>query len=403
MLQLSRSLNGKCLHRRPFRSCSAANAGWERLKDAKDREAMWEFLEDLNDPAETGEGEGADPFAEPIKRSHTQELSRHEVFNRPGRSTSSGSGGSTPEKERHIFSRILDSILTQPDQKRSRSVTSSVQALFEQNHSGQDKGLNGDHDYLRPFSPAGSRANVKLDITTDDVRKLPLSYGSLIRQSTRDSTARSAGSKLADQARKYIEPILKHIAELPTDQQVVEYYSTKILGRFDQHMSTAADHDYKQAPCTDTENPPLTADLLPLYLEKCMIVLSEEFREPNEAITLFESSKNAGIEFYAHSCSVESYNQMLKIRWTHFWDLHAVESLVSEMYINAVQGNQDTVTILGDIAREYLDAKQQIGGLNGMPLWDHTERLRVAKINQFRIKVASSLAKLDTFPMPFAV
>lgn len=379
---------------RPFHSSTGvyAGGGWERLKDAKDRNDMWDFLKDLEPD---GEKDESDPFAEILQEEVQSKSERPNIgeprpkqvhYNR-GATTSSN----TTEKERQIFSRILDSILTQSDKGRSKSVTSSVQALFEQNSSPES-----DHGISRSFLPAGGAANVKLNITTDDVRKLPLSYGSLIRQSRSDKMDRSAEYQRLTRARNSIAPILTHISNLPSDLSVIEYFTGKVLDRFEHHMSSEA---ISEAVSDDVSNPPLTPDVLPIYLEHCMSVLTDVFQEPNEAITLFELSKSAGIEFYAHACGVGAYNQMLRIRWNYFWDIQAIDALVMEMHVNAVQGNEETSVIIGNIIREYYDVKQEVGGFNGMPLWGAEEKRRVGRVREFRLKVAASLAKLETVSM----
>ncbi|ANB12314.1 Cell division control protein 45-like protein [Sugiyamaella lignohabitans] len=423
---------------------------WKSLKNSlEDEEEETAKPWDYNRTSSTSKSKGTvDLFSEPLNNpsngvdgdTHVSENTFH--VQRPFQSENDGT--TTTEKERLIFTKILDSILYQRDRNNSKqqrrkgsvgtssegstkSVTSSLQALFESNDNLEKLASSAStsstaHENSSPLF-GGSRhlPNVKLEIATEDVRKMPLSYGSLIQK---DAGERNQSKSLQIQQQEkerllsHISPVLDYIDSLETDQEVVDYYVKHITERFtpesisnglgSNSSSEAADASTSQitastnltSPVNPLE-PPLTKEYLPFYLVKCMSVLCSSFDDPSEAICLFELSKRVGIEFYACACSVDVYNEMLQIRWEFFRDLYAVESLVSEMHVNAVQGNNRTVDILGNISRDSIDAKHGILGINGVPLWTEEDDERVRKLNQYRLRITATLASLEGFTLPF--
>jgi hypothetical protein len=211
-----------------------------------------------------------------------------------------------------------------------------------------------------------------------------------------DSAARDR-SKL-ERVAEILQPILKYMSTLPTDHEVVEYYTKKVVARaqLKEENQVKLDQDSQ----IDVLTPPVNAQIVSIYLLKAMDLLITDFQAPSEAITLFELSKRSGIEFYVASCSTDVYNKMLELRWNYFRDLYAVESLMSEMYVNAVAGNNDTVNIIGKIHRDYIGAKHGLVDGGSLSLWNKEDSRRMKSLNQYRLRVAKSLMQGEETEVP---
>jgi hypothetical protein len=296
------------------------------------------------------------------------------------------SQATTTEKERMIFANLVDSLLAQKstgdsetlgDKTETGSMSKSLHALFEQTFSKPSLGSSG---------------SSSVDVATEEWRKnLPLSFAALSKAKLDPQAGDREGR---ERYSRLLEPVLNHISELRTDVEVTQYYTTKILDRYNEETEMdSIDESYRM----DVENPPLVRPGLSLYLVKCMSILNETFHDPAGAIALFELSKKNGITFYASTCTVDVYNKMLQIKWVYYRDLYSIEALLLEMLVNAVIGDSQTIDLLNDISHQSIDAKHSVSGLESMPLWSKEDDLMIENISRYRMKFMANLANRDGY------
>lgn len=306
------------------------------------------------------------------------------------------SSSTATEKERMIFANLVDSLLSQTstgnnlltsqdNQPNSGGpMSQSLHTLFEQtlNKSSSSKSRLDPH------------VSSTVGVTSEEWQKnLPLSFGTLSSKSRTDLEAEGE-SENKEKYRQFLDPVLKHLSELQTDAEVVRYYQTKILDRYNAETELdTIDENF----CIDIENPPLVRNGLSLYLVQCMNILNDVFRDPTAAIALFDLSKKNGIAFYASTCTVDVYNKMLEIKWVCYRDLYSIENLLLEMLVNAVMGNRHTIELLNDISHQSIDAKHGVSGLENMPLWSKEDDLMIQNIGKYRLKFMTHLSKQEGY------
>lgn len=307
-----------------------------------------------------------------------------------------GERNNVTQKEQMIFTSLLNSIFEQKsvgDKKSSKKggdqeMPQSLQTLFQQSLSSKG--------YPSEFDDSAATANdVEMEMLDKDVRKLPLSSGSLLHglnDSTnnkygRMETSEASFEKEREELTRRLSPILRHITNFGTDIEIQEYFFEKILSKAKALDDFEIDETTKISP----SSPPVTKKSAPIYLFHVLDTLEKHFDAPEEVITLFELSKRSSIDFYVSACTVEVYNKILEIRWKYYRDLYAIESLLSEMNVNAVIGNEETVKIIGQIHSNYLEVKHGIHSNEAsLSLWNKEDSRRMKSLNQYRLKIISA-------------
>lgn len=321
-----------------------------------------------------------------------------DVF-RPRRkmSGSSGVAGVTAtQKEREIFSKIFDTILSRSASDASRSpqnktgLSSNMQALFE-------KTLGNSAE-----STEQSSQHVELGMTTEDVRKYPLSMPSLLMSQRSRKETKSQGFEFNNAMKKKLEPIFQHMDDMETDIELAEYYVEKIVKRYKadaasnkKTLTSITKLEDLESLVVDPESPPVISGFLPLLLCTAIRTMMENFNSPDQALMLFELSKQQGIDFYVSSCNCDVYNEVLRIKWNAFKDLYMMESLISEMDINGLKANSETSEILSSVARYAIDLKQGSLDAKHVPLWSQEDEERLTNLNQYRLRVLEALVRED--------
>lgn len=293
------------------------------------------------------------------------------------------------EKERMIFSKIFDSILGENGpkasvtQKKPPAIASSLQALFQE--AQQDS------------SSSQPRHNVKVEMTTAGKGK-----SSSKNPFTFSAQKKTDDSLLSLETEALIGPIIQHIQSLKYDHEIYNYYVDKVLSRYSKKGASKKTSSKTAKSSADEliNEPPLLPGALSAYLLSCMKTLLNDFDEPSQAMTLFELSKRQSIEFYAQSCTADVYNFVLRLRWKNYRDLYAVESLVSEMQVNAVLGNSDTIEILGEITRDAIDAKHGMLEQNNIALWNKEDEKRIQNLSRYKLRMIGMLAPTDGLRIP---
>lgn len=337
------------------------------------------------------------PQASPAVSGHDLE----DVF-RPRRrmsDTSGVAGVTATQKEREIFSKIFDTILSRSVSDGGRSaqnktgLSSNMQALFE-----KTLGFNSTAE-----NPTATEQNVQLGMTTEDVRKYPLSMTSLLMPQRSGKEAKSPGFEFKNALKRKMEPIFKHIDGMETDYELVQYYLENIIKLYITEATKAGKEKAKisdnikdlESLDIDPECPPVNSKVLPLILGAAIRTLMDNFNSPEQALMLFEVSKKQGIDFYVSSCNCDVYNEVLRVKWDAYKDLYMIEALVSEMDINGLKGNSETSEILSSVARYAIDMKQGSLDSKHVPLWSQEDEERLTNLNQYRLRVLEALVRQD--------
>ncbi|KAA8904710.1 hypothetical protein TRICI_005407 [Trichomonascus ciferrii] len=300
------------------------------------------------------------------------------------RQLDNGAGFSRSKKEQMIFTSLLESIFEQKTVGENKSagkvqkMPQSLQMLFQQS--------------LNPDKSAGSN-DVQMEMVNEDLRKVPLSSSSLIHRMSGQTPLQVAKDE-REQLTRQLGPVLQYISNLETDMDVQEYYMNNILNKV-AISGPLENYEVDENTHIDPNAPPLTKKTVPIYLYHVLDTLDEAFHAPEQVITLFELSKRSGIDFYVSACTVDVYNKILQVRWKYYRDLYAVESLLSEMNVNAVLGNEETVKIIGKIHGDYLEAKYGVSDENLLTLWNKEDSKRLKNINQYRMRIISSSSDDD--------
>lgn len=329
--------------------------------------------------------------------------------------TTGVAGVTATQKEREIFSKIFDTILSRSASDGGKSaqnktgLSSTMQALFEKTilpRKTGDSTTGGEHSAL---SEDGQ--NVQLGLTHEDVRKYPLSMASLLMSQRSGKENKSQGLEFQNALKEKLEPIFKHLDSMETDYEVSQYYLEKIVKVYKENTESGTKHgnNFKskgleprindiedlKSLSIDPEFPPVSPKVLPLILGAVIRTLMDNFNSPEVALTLFEVSKLQGIDFYVSSCNCDVYNEVLRIKWDAFKDLYTIESLISEMDINGLKGNSDTSEILSSVARYSIDMKQGSVDSAQVPLWSQEDEERLTNLNRYRLRVLEALVQQD--------
>lgn len=268
---------------------------------------------------------------------------------------------STDHKDKLIFDSILDSVLMRAENKanhgKPRLVTSTIQALFDKPKE----------------NPLDRAYRSILDNRTSDL-------ATVTRESGRES--------------KYVlenaEPVLEQISRLQTNKEVIDYYKTVIVPSF----TTT-----KWAQKPTAAGPVVNQETIAYITKHTIEVLVDEFKDPSGALNVFQYVKSQSIDCFTAACSAGVYNRIIALRWQYYRDIQSVITLVNEMFINAVRGNNETVDLLGLITREAIESSQNIPTADAMPLWTPRDDKLVRTINSYRVRVMSALAGRRDFSL----
>ncbi|KAF5100106.1 hypothetical protein DV451_002680 [Geotrichum candidum] len=310
-------------------------------------------------------------------------------------------GVTATQKEREIFSQIFDSILARSTPGTNKATTNkpamsnNMQAFFEKT--------------LVPNSPNNiEEKDVALGMTTEDVRKYPLSMSSLLLSQQKDSGKDCArGSEFMDALEKKLAPVYAHMDAFETDVELFDYYVDRVIASYTQQHSGAKGGKRKSKPeislntLEDVEKlevsataPPVVSRTLPLLLVKSMQLMMSNFNSPDQALALFELSKKQGIDFYVAACNIDVYNEALRIRWETYRDLYQLETLVSEIDVNGLNGDSVTSDVLSSVDSYYSQLKiESEADPDHVTLWSQEEEERLNNLNVYRLKIARSLVK----------
>lgn len=93
-----------------------------------------------------------------------------------------------------------------------------------------------------------------------------------------------------------------------------------------------------------------------------------DFRDPYLAVALFEQCKTMSIQSYIEGCTVDVYNQVLRLRWDAWEDIYGMLDLMEEMTLNGIAFDNQSAGIVRTITDE-MERQELAGGSDQVLRW----------------------------------
>lgn len=251
-----------------------------------------------------------------------------------------GVAGTLTEREREIFTRIFESILSEHSTFAPRvppmtsHPSTSLNALFESAVGPQQSGSEisfGPSDLIDKDSAAASLA------LASSFEEYPASL--------RAAAARAAGLVRPhnyEQERQYLRHSISMVG-LVTDLNLCE--TDLALGKWMEDRVFCLVKDGR----LEMSAPEYLPGSYAYLLAEGMKILRTTFNDFTGCLAIFERIKKLGAESYVLGCSVDVYNQAIAAKWEAYRDLYKIKDLVDEMDINGIQGDKKTVLLIKNI------------------------------------------------------
>lgn len=249
--------------------------------------------------------------------------------------------GTLTEREREIFTRIFETILSERSSfsprvpPMSSYPSTSLNALLESAVGPQQSGSEISFGPSDLIDKASATASLALASSSEE---LP-------------AALRAAAAKAAGLTRPYqnqqqeLSDLKRSVSILGLVSDLNRCDTDLVLGQWmeDHVFCFVEDGRLKMvAP----EYPPGSYAYL---LAEGMKILRTTFNDFAGSLAIFERIKRLGAESYVLGCSVDVYNQAIAAKWEAYRDLYKIKDLVDEMDINGIQGNEKTVRLMQDI------------------------------------------------------
>lgn len=270
-----------------------------------------------------------------------------------------------------VFNRIMD-------RSTARTETSQSALLFEQTFKSLEK-LKDSAIPRALVTPRLLRTGTKHKVSLSSSSSSPL-----ISMSQSEELARSESLHTS------LEQTLAALDGMKSDLELFEFMEPLILQlnvRLSKEDSTVPFDDalrtaiQKQSDASPLE-PLCNEHTVPLLLIKVLGTLNEKFQSPDAALTLFELAKQQSLKTYVFLCVIGVYNQVLKLHWEGYKSVSCINTLLSDLKVNGIQGNSDTITVLGAVSREahtmlqgddLLSFSLEKGPEQWVPMWNQSD------------------------------
>lgn len=296
----------------------------------------WAFLQGATQKTSTYQV----PYSRPIPRTGAFPPPRLPAQFADQREKDGAAGpGPLTEREREIFTRIFESILSEhstftprvPPMQSHPSM--SLNALFESAVGPQQSGSEisfGPSDLIDKNSAAESLA------LASSFEQYPAAL--------RAAAAKASG--LVNPSRKL------QVEELRSSRSITGLLEEMHMCETDLALGQWME-DRVFCLIKDGRLQTTTPDYLPgsyaFLLAEGMGILRKTFNDFTGCLAIFERVKKLGAESYVLGCSVDVYNQAIAAKWEAYRDLYKIKELVEEMDINGIQGDKKTVRLIHNI------------------------------------------------------
>ncbi|KAF8247715.1 hypothetical protein K440DRAFT_661231 [Wilcoxina mikolae CBS 423.85] len=243
-------------------------------------------------------------------------------------------------REREIFTKIFESILSTPNAStKTQPTATSTDASPQARHLPPPPSLSELFtSTIGPQSSTGSDVSFgpQQRVIDREGGTEAMEYASRIAQyppSLRAAAARAAGLQNWGAAPETtmgspeLEALKKDLRACNSDVAILKWLEKNAY-------TLPLDHSSPQAI--------LYAELLC----EAMDLFRNVYNDLGSVVAIFERAKKLGAESYVLGCTCAVYNRALAAVWDGFADLQRVRDLVEEMRVNAVGGDMTTVDIL---------------------------------------------------------
>lgn len=245
------------------------------------------------------------------------------------------------EREREIFTRIFETILSEKSTFSPRTVpttflpSTSLNALFESAVGPQQSGSEisfGPKDSIDKASVAASLA------MASSFEEYPAAL--------RAAAAKAAGlirpARTVDQKQalvKNLAGLIEAMNNCQTDLALGKWMDDNVFNLIEKVQSKGSKD--------------LLSGSYAYLLAEGMKILRTNFNDLAGVISTFQRVKKLGAESYVLGCSVDVYNQVIAAKWEGYRDLYKIKELVDEMEINGIQGDEKTVRVLQEVLDDF--------------------------------------------------
>jgi hypothetical protein len=278
------------------------------------------------------------------------------------------SGSTISSREREVFAKIFDEMLTQPifdGPRRHRFIKSRRTERPNETIPKSTQGLS--------LSPAS--LDESLFLTPQEVEEYPPALRPLAAEFAREEV------KPKDTEWEIWE---KRLDSCSTDFELSQFLDLEVFSVMDTHAQGLPPEAGK-SPFTSLRSN------YSLILLKAMRLFRVFFHNPLAAHTLFLRAKTLSAESYVLGCTTQLYNELLLSRWESFTDLFSISEILDEMSTNGVKSDGQTVQILQKIQGDVQEWATQ-GAEAARPVWI-AEKDRMVKLERIQKEI---MAKIES-------
>ncbi|CUS21625.1 LAQU0S03e06898g1_1 [Lachancea quebecensis] len=316
-------------------------------------------------------------------------------------------------QERTLFEQIFSQIMKKDEQKKKakdllKPVISStkdnqnqvpndseLQIVFEKKKSGS-QALKLSR-FLEDADTEGDASSIGLArLTTDDIRKYPVSLTStyfadsggdsatgttseyLDRILSKGTLAKTKASgreispktlsrietkhKLNAKLEEVLKPHMIHLSScIQTDGDCIEvlencikqYHNRDVA--LEKHTTNTFADIYKATSSNPSQLPQPFDITMPFILR--FILTSDSFKFPSDrkysliSLVYNACKRSSDVSLYLNICNVDFYNMLIEYSWENFQEIHQLKNIVKEMSVNGIMGDLRTVDLLDRIAK----------------------------------------------------
>lgn len=147
-------------------------------------------------------------------------------------------------------------------------------------------------------------------------------------------------------------------------KHMYEFIMSNIIDKYQKSPAASLQHEeVSQLVKDDASNPPVNQFTLPVLLHFTVSSLINDFDSLELAHAIPQIIKShANIDLYTKGMTIELYNLLLESSWRFRGDLHEIASLVTEMSVNALQGDLVTWRLISIIYLRVLNLGENVTG-----------------------------------------
>ena len=221
--------------------------------------------------------------------------------------------------------------------------------------------------------PSGSLSSKLNELLEEDSNMGALND---LMRATANSTKQA---EAADLFRKEAQPVLDHITGLDSNNDVIQFFLNDVTQSFET-----------KRPLNIPGNIIITKQTLSLITEHVISILTNRFNDAMGALYVFATAKQRSSKFYHAACKADVYNLIFALKWKCYRELRPLVALVSEMFINAIPGNNKTIDLISAILREAATYSKRSD--TNLALWSEKDHKDMKALRTYQSRLLSTMA-----------